>query len=139
MRHSGLFLVTPDRKYFLSDRIFISADEKKIIADGNFVSPVCAPTFIVPQNARMANPVKRRENICLFNFQYSMFNFKECLSYRHVKAALLGFVLDVATAFLAFVAKDFRKDVFKGIVSNRLCDGVIAVVADVEGGAEEVA
>ena len=56
-----------------------------------------------------------------------------------MEAALLDFVLDVAAAFLALVAQDFGKDVLEGVVANGSCDGMIAVVADVEGGAKEVA
>ena len=56
-----------------------------------------------------------------------------------MEAALLDFVFDVAAAFLALVAQDFGKDVLEGVVANGSCDGMIAVVADVEGGAKEVA
>ena len=58
---------------------------------------------------------------------------------RHVEAALLDFVLDVAAAFLTLVAEHFGEYPLEGVVTNGLGDRVIAVVADVEGGAEEVA
>ena len=39
MHTLGLLFVTPDRNYFLADRIFISSDENNFLADGIFVSP----------------------------------------------------------------------------------------------------
>ena len=61
------------------------------------------------------------------------------LPYRHVETALLDFVLHVAAAFLALVAQHLGEYPLEGVVAYWLCDGVVAVVADVEGGAEEVA
>lgn len=61
------------------------------------------------------------------------------LPYRHVEAALLDFVLNIAAAFLALVAQHLGEYPLEGVVTNGFGNRVIAIVADVKGGAEEMA
>ena len=49
---------------------------------------------------------------------------------------MLDFILDEAAAFLTLITEHFGEYPLKGIVANWLCNGLIAVVADVEGGAK---
>ena len=55
MHTLGLLFVTPDRNYFLADRVFISADENKISSDGIFVSPDVIE--IISPSRRTASPL----------------------------------------------------------------------------------
>ena len=64
----------------------------------------------------------------------------------HVEAALLNLVLDIATVLLAHVAEHFGEHPLERIVLNLtamrafgILDGLVAVIADVERGAVEMA
>ena len=61
------------------------------------------------------------------------------LSYGHVEASLLDFVLDITTTFLALVTQHLRKNPLQGIIAHGAFNGMIAVVADIKSGAKEVA
>ena len=61
------------------------------------------------------------------------------LSYGHVEASLLDFVLDITTTFLALVTQHLRKNPLEGIIAHRTFNGMIAVVADIKSGSKEVA
>ena len=61
------------------------------------------------------------------------------LSYSHVETALLDLILDVGTVLLADVAKHLREHPLQRIVAHLLVEGIVTVVADVEGGAVKVA
>ena len=80
---------------------------------------------------------------------------KDCIFFRFVnnpsphgdvEATLFDLILDKATSFGTGVTQDLGKDVFQSVVAYgtaprfaRRNDGVVAVVGDVEGGAETVA
>ena len=61
------------------------------------------------------------------------------LPYRHVEAALFDFVFDEAAALLTLVTKDFGEHPLEGVITDGLGDWLIAVVIDIEGGAEKMA
>ena len=56
-----------------------------------------------------------------------------------MKASLLDFILDIGTLSAADIAEHLREHPLQRVVAHLLLYGVIAVVADVEGGAIEVA
>ena len=56
-----------------------------------------------------------------------------------MEAALLDFILDVGAVLLANVTKHLGEHPLQRVVAHLATDGVIAVVADVESGAVEVA
>ena len=56
-----------------------------------------------------------------------------------MEAALFDFVLDIGTLVATDVAEHFGEYPFEGVVAHLAVDGMIAVVADIEGGAVEVA
>ena len=51
-----------------------------------------------------------------------------------METALLDLILDVGTVLLANVAKHLREHPLQRIVAHLLVQGVVTVVADVEGG-----
>ena len=61
------------------------------------------------------------------------------LSDGHVETTLFDFIFDVATTLLTLVAKHLGEHPLQGIVAHLAADRLVTVVADVEGGAEEVA
>ena len=56
-----------------------------------------------------------------------------------MKAALLDLVLDIAAALLALIAQHLGQHPLQGVVTDILGYRMVAVIADVEGGTEEVA
>jgi hypothetical protein len=62
-----------------------------------------------------------------------------------MKAALLDFILDIATSLLTHITKHLGEDPLKGIIAHLttgwaigLLHRLIAIVADIEGGAIKV-
>jgi len=56
-----------------------------------------------------------------------------------MEAALLHFVFDIAALLATDVAKHLAEHPLQGVIANITSHGVVAVVADVEGGAVKMA
>ena len=82
---------------------------------------------------------KKSEVYLMFSTTSNISHQPSDLSHRHMETALFDFVLNKGTILLANVAEHLREYPLQRVVAHLTANSMIAVIADIEGGAVKVA